>query len=107
MPGRHDPVTAGPYLAIRIARKKTRGIALNIQHQERIAKTPKAWEALSRPDLVGRRAHSLLLMANGRRSERELSALLGSDVSDLAEGLFQQGYLQPVPLMLYGESDNG
>lgn len=80
---------------------------MNIQHQERIAKTPKAWEALSRPDLVGRRAHSLLLMANGRRSEHELSALLGGDVSDLAEGLLQQGYLQPVPLMLYGENDNG
>lgn len=73
---------------------------------QRIAKTPKAWEALSRPDLVGRRAHSLMLLANGRRSERELSALLGSDVSDLAEGLLQQGYLQPVPLMLYGDTDN-
>lgn len=79
---------------------------MNLQRQERIAKTPKAWDALSRPDLIGRRAHSLLLMANGRRSERELSALLGSDVSDLTEGLFQQGYLQPVPLMLYGETDN-
>jgi hypothetical protein len=79
---------------------------MNIHQQERIAKTHKAWEALSRPDLVGRRAHSLLLMANGRRSERELSALLGGDVSDLADGLFQQGYLQPVPLMLYGENEN-
>ena len=49
---------------------------VRLQRQERIAKTPKAWEALSRPDLIGRRAHSLLLMANGRRSERELSALL-------------------------------
>jgi hypothetical protein len=73
---------------------------------QRIAKTPKAWEALSRPDLVGRPAHSLLLMANGRRSERELSALLGSDISELARGLLQQGYLQPVPLMLYGDSDS-
>ena len=71
-----------------------------------IAKTPKAWEALSRPDLVGRRAHSLLLMANGRRSERELSALLGTDVHELTEGLLQQGYLQPVPLMLYGDNDS-
>lgn len=73
---------------------------------QRIAKTPKAWEALSRPDLVGRRAHSLMLLANGRRSKRELSALLGDDVSDLAQGLLQQGYLQPVPLMLYGDTDN-
>ena len=45
-------------------------------------------------------------MANGRRSERELSALLGGDVSDLAAGLLQQGYLQPVPLMLYGDNDS-
>jgi hypothetical protein len=72
---------------------------------QRIAKTSKAWEALSRPDLVGRRAHSLMLLANGRRSERELSALLGDDVSDLAQGLLRQGYLQPVPLMLYGDAD--
>ncbi len=62
-----------------------------------MAKTPKAWEALSRPDLVGRRAHSLLLMANGRRSERELSALLGDDVGELSHDLHTQGYLQPVP----------
>ncbi|MCU0925075.1 MAG: hypothetical protein MUF44_03245 [Hydrogenophaga sp.] len=79
---------------------------MNIQRQERIAKTTKAWDALSRPDLVGRRAHSLLLMANGRRSERELSVLLGGDVRELTDGLLQQGYLQPVPLMLYGENDN-
>jgi hypothetical protein len=74
-------------------------------HIQRIAKTPKAWEALSRPDIVGRRAHSLLLMANGRRSEQELSLLLGSDVSELAHGLLQQGYLQPVPLAVYGDND--
>lgn len=79
---------------------------MNTQHQERLAKTPKAWEALSHPDLVGRPAHSLLLMANGRRSERELSALLGGDVSALAAGLFRQGYLHAVPLLLYGESDS-
>ncbi len=75
--------------------------------QQRIAKTPKAWEALSRPDLIGRRAHTLLLMANGRRSERELAELLGGDVSGLAEGLQRQGYLQPVPLQLYGDAENG
>ena len=74
-------------------------------HIQRIAKTPKAWDALSRPDIVGRRAHSLLLMANGRRSEQELSLLLGSDVSELAHGLQQQGYLQPMPLAVYGDND--
>lgn len=72
---------------------------------ERFGKTPKAWEALSRPDLIGRRAHSLLLMANGRRSERELAMLLGGDVADLAHGLLEQGYLQTVPLVMYGEPD--
>lgn len=73
---------------------------------ERIAKTPKAWEALSRPDLIGRQAHTLLLMANGRRSEKELSLLLGSDVSELAVGLRQQGYLQTTDMVVPGEDDD-
>ena len=60
---------------------------------QRYAKTPRAWEALARPDVVGRKAHTLLLMANGRRSEMELSRLLGGDVSDLLQNLQQQGYL--------------
>ncbi len=60
----------------------------------RYAKTPEAWEALARPDIVGRRAHTLLLMANGRRSELELSRLLGEDISALAECLQQRGLLQ-------------
>ena len=47
-----------------------------------------------RPDLVGRQAHTLLLMANGRRSEQELSLLLGEDISDLAQRLQQRGLLQ-------------
>jgi hypothetical protein len=72
---------------------------------ERIAKTPKAWEALSRPDLIGRRAHTLLLMANGRRSERELSLLLGGDVSELAFGLRQQGYLQTAAFRVLEDED--
>lgn len=59
-----------------------------------LAKTSKAWEALSRPDLISRRAHALLLMANGRRSERELTQLLGENINELAQGLLQQGYLQ-------------
>lgn len=73
---------------------------------ERIAKTPKAWEALSRPDLVGRQAHTLLLMANGRRSEKELSLLLGNDVAELAFGLRQQGYLQTTAIVTPVEEDD-
>ena len=72
---------------------------------ERFAKTSKAWDALARPAHIGRQAHSLLLMANGRRSEKELSVLLGGDVSELAHGLLQQGYLQPVALAVYGDSE--
>lgn len=72
---------------------------------ERIAKTPKAWEALSRPDLIGRRAHALLLMANGRRSERELAQLLGEDIDDLALGLRQQGFLQTTSIVFQAEDD--
>jgi len=73
---------------------------------ERIAKTPKAWEALARPDLIGRQAHTLLIMANGRRSEKELSLLLGGDVSELAFGLRQQGYLQTAAIVVPGEDDD-
>lgn len=72
---------------------------------ERIAKTPKAWEALALPDLVGRRAHALLLMANGRRSERELAELLGEDIEDLAHHLRQQGYLQTTAMVIQAEDD--
>lgn len=61
---------------------------------QRYAKTHKAWDALVRPELVGRRSHTLILMANGRRSERELSLLLGEDISELAQRLRQQGLLQ-------------
>ena len=67
----------------------------------RYAKTPRAWEALARPDVVGRQAHTLLLMANGRRSEMELSMLLGTDVAELAHQLQRSGYLQvqaPAPM---------
>ena len=60
----------------------------------RYAKTAQAWEALARPDAIDRRAHTLLLMANGRRSLRELSRLMDADVSDLAITLLAQGYLQ-------------
>lgn len=59
-------------------------------------KTPRAWEALARPDGLDRRAHTLLLMANGRRSLRELTRLLDEDVRDLARRLAAQGYLQDI-----------
>lgn len=67
------------------------------------SKTPKAWEALTFPIRVGRRAHALLLLANGRRSEKELAALLGDDISELAQGLHQQGYLQPVDILAFND----
>lgn len=72
----------------------------------RYAKTTMAWEALSRPDAVGRQAHTLLLMANGRRSERELSLLLGTDVSELAYGLMEKGYLLNTATSLQPEADD-
>jgi len=72
---------------------------------DRIAKTPKAWDALARPDLIGRRAHTLLLMANGRRSDRELSELLGEDIDELAHGLAEQGYLQTTSIVIQAEDD--
>jgi hypothetical protein len=71
----------------------------------RYAKTNMAWEALSRPDTVGRQAHTLLLMANGRRSEQELSLLLGSDVSELAYGLMEKGFLQNTAAVLQADPD--
>jgi len=69
-------------------------------------KTPRAWEALARPDGLDRRAHTLLLMANGRRSLRELSRLLGDDVRDLAHRLAAQGYLQDTKLPALAEADD-
>lgn len=72
----------------------------------RYAKTALAWEALSRPDAVGRQAHTLLLMANGRRSEQELSLLLGSDIRELAYGLMEKGYLQNTAAAVPAEADD-
>lgn len=77
-----------------------------IQTTRRYAKTHMAWEALSRPDAVGRQAHSLLLMANGRRSEQELSLLLGSDVSELAYGLMEKGFLQNMAEVMQPDCDD-
>jgi hypothetical protein len=71
----------------------------------RLMKTPRAWEALARPDLVGREAHTLLLMVNGRRSSLELSALLGQDIDELATTLQAGGYLKEADLKLPGDVD--
>ncbi len=70
---------------------------------QRYAKTPRAWEALARPDLVGRRAHTLLLMANGRRSVQALSRLLGEDIAELAQNLQQRGLLQDLDIAFMDE----
>ena len=61
-------------------------------------RTPHAWQALARPDGLGldRRAHTLLLLANGRRTLRELSRLLDEDVREAARTLVAEGYLQDV-----------
>jgi hypothetical protein len=61
---------------------------------QRLCKTAKAWSMLAQPAAINRSVHALLLLANGQRSEHELSLLLGSDVSSLAHGLLVQGYLQ-------------
>lgn len=57
-------------------------------------KTPKAWGTLSQPEKLGRLAHTLVLMANGRRSLRELSLLTGTDVAEIAQRLCAAGYLE-------------
>lgn len=65
-------------------------------------KTPKAWATLAQPAILGRMAHTLVLMANGRRSLRELSLLTGANIAEVAYGLCQQGYLEaqePAPAM--------
>lgn len=75
---------------------------LNIR---RYAKTQRAWDALARPGGVDRKTHALLLMANGRRSAHELSALMGSDVSELAERLLGEGYLSLAPARVANDMD--
>jgi hypothetical protein len=71
----------------------------------RLTKTSMAWEALSRPDQVSREAHTLLLMANGRRSQLELSALLGTNIDELAHTLQAQGYLREAEWSAPGEPE--
>jgi hypothetical protein len=73
---------------------------------QRLCKTAKAWSMLAQPAAINRSVHALLLLANGQRSEQELSLLLGTDVSSLAHGLLAQGYLQPVaPQLLDDEAE--
>lgn len=72
---------------------------------QRFCKTAKAWDMLMQPARIGRCAHSLLLLANGQRSEQELSLLLGTDVSGLARDLQAEGYLQPVEPSLLADTE--
>lgn len=57
-------------------------------------KTPKAWASLAQPAQLGRLAHTLVLMANGRRSLRELSLLTGANIAEIAHTLCAAGYLE-------------
>jgi hypothetical protein len=60
-------------------------------------RTAQAWRLLPHPQTLGRKAHALLLLANGHRSLRELSLLVGSNVAPLAQQLMEQGLLQDAP----------
>ena len=59
-----------------------------------LAKTRRAWELLPFPQLLGRQAPTLVLLANGRRTLRELSLLIGDDVTPIARRLLDKGLLQ-------------
>jgi hypothetical protein len=61
----------------------------------RLCKTAKAWALLAQPAPIKRSVRAVLLLANGQRSEQELSMLLGTDVTDLVHDLWMQGCLQP------------
>lgn len=64
-------------------------------HPTRLSKTAKAWALLAQPTPIKHSVRALLLLANGQRSEQELSMLLGTDVTDLIHDLWTQGCLQP------------
>ena len=59
-----------------------------------LARTARAWHVLPHPQALDRQARALLLLANGRRSLREISCLLGCNVEPLAEQLRQKGLLR-------------
>jgi hypothetical protein len=69
----------------------------------RLCKTAKAWAMLALPRPVNRSVRAVLLLANGQRSEQELSMLLGTDVSDLIHDLWMQGCLQPAAQDLFDD----
>ena len=69
----------------------------------RLCKTAKAWAMLAQPAPVNRSVRAVLLLANGKRSEKELSMLLGTDISSLAHGLWMEGYLQPAAKDLFDD----
>jgi hypothetical protein len=69
----------------------------------RLCKTTKAWTLLAQPAPIKRSVRAVLLLANGRRSEQELSMLLGADVSDLILDLWMQGCLQPATQDLFDD----
>ena len=69
----------------------------------RLCKTAKAWAMLAQHAPITHSIRAVLLLANGQRSEQELSMLLGTDVSGLAHGLWMQGYLQPAAQDLFDD----
>ena len=73
---------------------------------QRYVKTSRAWDALTWPDRLGRQSHTVLLLANGKRSEQELVGLLGNDVKELLQRLQQQGYLRCATAVATPETDD-
>jgi len=69
----------------------------------RLCKTAKAWTKLAQHTSITRSVRAVLLLANGKRSEQELSMLLGANVSDLVQDLWMEGYLQPAALDLFDD----
>lgn len=73
---------------------------------QRYVKTSRAWDALTWPDRLGRQTHTVLLLANGKRSEQELVGLLGNDVKELLQRLQQEGLLQCATTGAAAETDD-
>jgi hypothetical protein len=58
---------------------------------------------LAQPDAIKRSIRAVLLLANGQRTQQELSMLLGTDVSGLVSDLWVQGYLKPAAQDLFDD----
>ena len=58
-----------------------------------LAKTRRAWDVLPYPQLVGRQAHTLILVFEELRS-----LLVGDDVTPIAHELLSEGLLQEQPI---------